>query len=762
MIDKIKGAVIFEKILLGVVLVALVLTPVFFLPFTLSILDFNKQFLLYFLVALGLFVWLLTIMVKRVFVLHKTVLDIPIVVLWVLVGLSTLFSLNRQGSFFGTSLSFNYSFLLHTALTLFYFLMVQSLTSLARIKQGLLAVVIASWVGVLFYFIFGTGDGLTVGGMTLRFNPTSPLNSIFTLLLIPAWLLSLGNLFNKQRSMRQQIFWLITFLVMGFLILTSGFHSVSIAAFVGVVLMLVFAVMYAHQISYVWTSVTFGLVLVTGLLLFVNVPGALRAGFPAEIALGRTVSNTIVTQSMGSGVKNFLFGAGPSTFNQLFSLYRTSSFNAVERFWVLRFEKPISTVHHILAELGILNILVFALLIVMAVVCALPRLAGKRKQKENGGLGQDFYVMPAVFISFLTLTVGLFLNIFDTSAWFLWWVFLAFTVMLAQPKQNVFATSHQVPLSNAPQYSLLFSFFSVLVLVSFAAFGVYLGKVYAAEVAFNKVVQGADKTFEEQILLLDSAVKKRPAYYSYRLAAARLALGEAQRLSALPNPNAQRITQLFTFAVTEARTATTLAPTRVTTWQFLSLMYLYAQPFEPRANVLAIEALEKAIALEPTNPFFYNQIGNAYAFQNNGEKTIEYYEKAIELKPDFLPTYVNLATWHDAQGNLDNAITALERGLGAAGDELEYLVILSESYVRRGAGDDLERAKILADVVVQREANYARALMVLGRVAQERGERTAALQYYQQVLKENPNYEEALDRSRALQPSSAPSSESSS
>jgi len=745
---------VFEHILKIVVWLTVILVPVFFLPITLNILDFNKQFLLYGLVTVGVLMWFISAMARRTLIIHKTALDIPLIILLAVVGLSTLFSLDRQESFFGTSSLFNYSFLFHTALTLFYFLFVQSLTSYKLIKQALGGLVVASWLGILFYLIFGTADGLAIGGAVLRFNPVSSLNSIFIITLVPAFLLSLGYLFDKKRSLQKQAPWLLTFVVTGFLILTSGFHSAVVVAIVGLALMLLLAVINAHRVSYIWASIAFGMALLFGLLLFINVPGAVRPGFPPEVALGRSASNNIVTQSLSSGAKSFLLGAGPSTFNQLFSLYRAGNFNTLERFWSLRFEKPMSTAHSILSELGVLGALVLLFIVLLVVSFVIPRFFGKRQHNEEHIEEGDPYLIGTVCAIFLALTVGFFINIYDTVPWFLWWVFLALTVVLVQPRQTFFTSSHHIPLSDTPHYSLTFSFVAVLMVVSLSAFAVHLGTIYAAEVAFSNLARSeSEGSFQTNMELLDAAVKKRPQYHTYRTAAARLALGEAKRLSELENPDTQRITQLFGFAVNEARTATTLSPTRVASWQFLALIYLYAQSAEPRANELAVDALEHAIALEPSNPFFYNQIGNAYAFQGNGDKAIESYEKAFALKADFVPAYINMAAWYDKKGDMTQAINVLERGLEVVGNDQNYIANMGQLYARRGQPEDLEKAKTIAEAFLRDDAKNISALMILAMIAEKKGDKQAALQYYNRILQVDQNNGVAAERAEALQTS---------
>ena len=53
--------------------------------------------------------------------------------------------------------------------------------------------------------------------------------------------------------------------------------------------------------------------------------------------------------------------------------------------------------------------------------------------------------------------------------------------------------------------------------------------------------------------------------------------------------------------------------------------------------------MEEAIALDPTNPTLFYNLGVVNAGENKTEEAISYYKKAIELKPDYGDAYMNLA-----------------------------------------------------------------------------------------------------------------------
>ena len=53
--------------------------------------------------------------------------------------------------------------------------------------------------------------------------------------------------------------------------------------------------------------------------------------------------------------------------------------------------------------------------------------------------------------------------------------------------------------------------------------------------------------------------------------------------------------------------------------------------------------MEEAVALDPTNPTLFFNLGVVNANENKVEAAKNYYKKAIELKPDYADAYMNLA-----------------------------------------------------------------------------------------------------------------------
>ena len=78
------------------------LLPLFFLPFTFEALEFNKQYLLFFLVSLAFLAWLIKMVVKEKEIrVRRTFLDIPVLLFMLVAILATVFSVDKWASLMG-------------------------------------------------------------------------------------------------------------------------------------------------------------------------------------------------------------------------------------------------------------------------------------------------------------------------------------------------------------------------------------------------------------------------------------------------------------------------------------------------------------------------------------------------------------------------------------------------------------------------------------------------------------------------------------
>lgn len=80
----------------------------------------------------------------------------------------------------------------------------------------------------------------------------------------------------------------------------------------------------------------------------------------------------------------------------------------------------------------------------------------------------------------------------------------------------------------------------------------------------------------------------------------------------------------------------------------------------------AAQHLEHAIRMDPQEPIYHCNLGEARRALNQTDKAIESFRRALELKPDYLTTAVNLGSAHFAASDFPSALAAFETALRLA------------------------------------------------------------------------------------------------
>ena len=76
----------------------------------------------------------------------------------------------------------------------------------------------------------------------------------------------------------------------------------------------------------------------------------------------------------------------------------------------------------------------------------------------------------------------------------------------------------------------------------------------------------------------------------------------------------------------------------------------------------AIKSFEKAVEIEERGEIYYN-IGVCYYEENNLDDAIKYYEKSIELLPDFVSSYINLAVCYSRKFRIEEGMKYAKKAI---------------------------------------------------------------------------------------------------
>ncbi|MDJ0580277.1 tetratricopeptide repeat protein [Crocosphaera sp.] len=160
---------------------------------------------------------------------------------------------------------------------------------------------------------------------------------------------------------------------------------------------------------------------------------------------------------------------------------------------------------------------------------------------------------------------------------------------------------------------------------------------------------------------------------------------------------AQEAAQLIRFqqhdlALSRAKLAAQLAPNQYQPWFILGTLYIIKQELEP-----GVEALEKALILEPEEVGIKFTLGNAYFQQGKYQQAAKELEEGLEIKPD-VPS---------AKFDLGNAYFKLER---------------------------MAEAIAVYQKAIDQQAEFWPAVNNIGLIKYEQGNISSAIEHWQKAL----------------------------
>ena len=313
-------------------------------------------------------------------------------------------------------------------------------------------------------------------------------------------------------------------------------------------------------------------------------------------------------------------------------------------------------------------------------------------------------------------------------------------------------TTFELSLKTMPQYTLVSSFVYILIFALITVLMIFLGRFYTAEVYKAKAVKYTSVgNHAKAASAMFSAVGLNPNYSRYYLDLASAYIGMATVESQKENADQQAVANLVASAVNQAREATNLAPNDAAAWDFLSTMYATARPLSSNANSFVISALEKAIALEKTNPQLYLELGKAKVLQKDFKGGRDALEKAIALKQNYVLGYSTLSQLDELEGKGNEAIEHMSVAAALSPNDPTLLFNLGRLYYNRAKQDDLVRAEQLFILALQANPNYSDALWSLGVLYERKGRTAEALSLYKQVQKLNPDNAEVQKKIGSLE-----------
>jgi len=142
----------------------------------------------------------------------------------------------------------------------------------------------------------------------------------------------------------------------------------------------------------------------------------------------------------------------------------------------------------------------------------------------------------------------------------------------------------------------------------------------------------------------------------------------------------------------------------------------------------------------PNSSILFNMLGAIHAGQNQFEKAIENYEKAIKINSNYAQAYNNLGITLQKLKKTTLAINNYRKAIDLKNDFPEALNNLGNATWELNKSKD---CLVYFEKAIKINSNYTDAFNSLGSIYYDLGDNQAAISNYQKAIKINPNYTEA-------------------
>jgi len=619
------------------------LLPLFFLPVTTEFFEFNKLVLLSVATALGLFAWGLKAAITGSLGIRRSVFDLPVLLIWLVTLISTVFSDNRLLSVVGQYARWHPSLFSVSILTVFYFLVSWSIDR-KTLQRAFWALIASTSISALLFIpqYFGVDFLKQTWSARSTFTPLGSPTALAVFLGAVSGPV-LGLLISTQKAL-----WKTGGAVLLFLIVATLTFINSPAGWIALGVSVVVSFLTTPFELIGKSKVYLLVVLVVSLTLAGTVLAPplfgkttfLNRELPKEISLDLRTSWSVAATSFR---QKPLWGSGSSTFLSNFTRYKPLRFNQTA-FWTLRFEKPLSEYLRAFAEEGLLGVLVWLVLLGV-----LTRTLFKSSERQflpvAAALAASFFIAHATVLS----------------------SFLLFLSLATAGTKNSQAPTE----TTQEKRRWLLALLGVITLLSALGLG-EIYRAYAAEIAHRKSLTAQQG--QEVYDLQTKAAESFPWRAEYHLSLARTSFVLASQLASAESPTAEdqeNIKVLVAQAISEARRATELYHLNAGNWESLAQIYRSLIGLARDAENWAADSYQRAVALDLFNPLLRVSFGGLYYQLGEYEQAVDQFRAAVNLKPNYANAHYNLGRTYKEVGKTDLAIQELELALQLTTPEAE-------------------------------------------------------------------------------------------
>lgn len=665
------------------------LMPLFFLPWTADVLDFNKQTLLVLLGFVALFAWMLKVLISGKFEINISKIHVVIGVVFLIYLLATFFSVNKYGSFWGWPQSSSESLLSLIGLIIFYFL-VSNIFSKKNILTGVIifsiSALIAEVIGI--FQLFGLFIIPFDFAKSVSFNTIGSVGSLgfFAAILLP---LAIVMLISANKWWR--VLFVSQLILSAFILFLMGFPIIWWTIVAGSASVMIFGIVKRNIFDGRWMALPMFFLAVSLFFLLLN---------PQIPRMTQGVNEVFLSQKASIGMsfqaikERPIFGSGPGTFSYDFLKFKDPDFSQSD-YWSLVFNHASSKVIDDFASTGILGLIALLAFMGVPIFYGIKFLifekvsSGNDSEKEKEKSKTYWLLTLGILTALMTQIVMYFLYNSNLTLSFLNFLMIAGLVGMITPEKKKYE------LKPSSLLTLLVTFVFTITFIFGLGIIILDGQRYVAEVSYlNGLVSWQAGNKDAGLKSIESAASLNPSsdLYFKQLSQVYLLLLQDKLQNTKETPTDEEKTKLQTLianSVNAAKIATDLNSKNSGVWANRGYIYQSLSDVMEDAPTWAITSYDEALKLDPNNPYLFSQEGivNFILASKLGTDKAEdkikllnqakdKLEKAVALNSNYSNAIYFLGLVYDALGQKDKAKEEITKVLSLNPDNKDIQKIL--------------------------------------------------------------------------------------
>ncbi|MFA6897001.1 MAG: tetratricopeptide repeat protein [Patescibacteria group bacterium] len=754
------------------------LMPLFILPFSVEVYEFNKSFLLAFGSVLLFFIWILdSIFVKKKIQFSKSLLTISFSVFLLVILLSSYFSIDVASSFWGYGGNFSDSFVFYLGLFVFYtvFLGVSAVKGADRVISKsigalTLSALLVSATALPYYFGYTYLPGF--GGVLAGLNFASGYYHAFAIYLLVMLFIVFYDFssFGKFSRARKALDVLAAVLILVNLFLID-WPMVYLIIFILCTALVVFGgTLKKENFSRRSESAALLMMIFSSVLFMSSVNlseimlGRISVGNSSSVssivkgAFNIKMENAATSVQNGFGSKEAvsiarsglsdrpILGSGLGTYYYDFSKYKSVDFNYGQN-WKMGFNKAYNEMLEKVSTIGILGVLSYLFLVAVALFL----IAKNVKAKKNS----EFFLA-----AFLSLLIFQFLFFETAIIKFLFVLLLAIAsasrIVDAEAGSDALKKIRKemaiLDIDNQKISGGAVSFFGVIA-VLLCSTSLVLGiQVFRAEAKYVAAINSANPAGLDPDALSE-ITKLNPYKGDYAAGLSRIYLARIYLLANSGKNDQETVNKVaveVNNALSYAKKSVEVSPNDLLLWENYSYIYKSVNDLGMEGgNDWAIKGYESAINLCPNDPMLRTELSKMYLTKYQTDKSDAdkkndlrnaktQLEKAQELKSDYVDAALELAIVYSYEGDDNKTLQQVDLTSKMGGLDIPSAVEIGRIYYNLGEKDKAKGAllQVVADNVDPKNAD---ALYILGAIYKEEKNYSEALNAFRTIEKSNPD-----------------------